>query len=364
MPRPPCPRSFLYLMSLRTGTELITLLFLLNKVSGFFGLLALFTGLHLSPLQLSMYLYSLVALVVALFLAPHIRRQAPLQCLALAWLYIVDSVINAAYTLVFGLTWFLVLSQAHSDAHGDGVPASGGGRTMDEAAGFTSPEHNVSRVEVIATPGSGLVGGQDAVAVGKPADGVAASASTPSLSHGVLMPESATSISIIVMLWLVRVYFVLVVMAHARAVLRTFTMHQPLSSGTHKASEPSSPFSPHQPEGQGWRGRLGRILVSVGRSYWLGHVDDADYNLSDDWTIRAGGRFDKLRGRSAATGLLSGSGPNERERRRRSGTGPPPPHAAASPHSTIHPLSQQLSSPSLSSNVGDSPKYQEAKDEK
>ncbi|MCW3717643.1 hypothetical protein UE95_040995, partial [Burkholderia cenocepacia] len=70
----------------------------MNKISGLYGLLALLTGYHLSPVQLSMYLYSLIALGVAAILFPHIRAQSPLQCLALAYLYALDSIINAAYT--------------------------------------------------------------------------------------------------------------------------------------------------------------------------------------------------------------------------------------------------------------------------
>ena len=295
-------------MSLRTGTELITLSLLLNKLSGLYGLLALLTGIHLSPLQLSMYLYSVVALVLTAFLAPHIRRQSPLQCLALAWFYLLDSAVNAAYTAAFGLTWFLMLSQAHSDAAGSGAPATGGGRTMDDTAGFTNPEFNVSRVDVVAQPAAALVDGQEAVAGGTP--GAGSSAATPSFGHGVLMPESASSLAVIGTLWLVRIYFILVIMAYARSVLR---MHVHNISHAQLGTKTPDPFAPHTQDGQGWRGRLGRAMVAVGRSYWLGGNDD---NEDDSWARGLGGRFEKNRDRS---------GPAERERRRRSGTGPPTP---------------------------------------
>ena len=74
-------------MSLSTGASLITLSLLLNKVSGLYGLLALLTGYHLSPIQLSMYIYSLFALVLTALLVPHIRTQSPLHCLALKMTY-------------------------------------------------------------------------------------------------------------------------------------------------------------------------------------------------------------------------------------------------------------------------------------
>jgi hypothetical protein len=72
-----------------------------------------------------------------------------------------------------------------------------------------------------------------------------------------------------------------------------------------------NPFSTRFPEGQGWKGRLGRLMVAVGRAYWL----DGDVNDDDDsWTVGMHRKFHKVRG-----------GVGERERRRRAGTGPPLP---------------------------------------
>jgi len=307
--RLPRPKTFLYLMSLRTGTELITLSIAVNKLSGLYGMLALVTGVHLSPLQLSMYIYSLLALVLTAFLAPHIRKQSPLQCLALAWFYILDSIVNAAYTVAFSVTWFLVISQHHSDAQGHTAPG-GGGKMMDDTAGFTNPKYNVSQVDIVATPAPGLADGQDAVAVGKPGS-PGTTASSPSLGHGVLQPESVPSIVVISALWAVRVYFILVVMAYARSVLRQHlytSSRTKFYASTDDVAE--NPFAEGASEGEGWKGKLGRIMVSVGRGYWLGSSQD------DGWTRGMGGKFRR------STDVV---GPVERERRRRSGTGPPPP---------------------------------------
>ncbi|KAK4996805.1 hypothetical protein LTR28_000069, partial [Elasticomyces elasticus] len=62
--RMPRPKTFLHFVSLRTATEYITLTIALNKLSGLYGLLALLTGYHLNPLQLSSYVYSLFALAL------------------------------------------------------------------------------------------------------------------------------------------------------------------------------------------------------------------------------------------------------------------------------------------------------------
>lgn len=303
-------------MSLRTGTELITLSILFNKVSGIYGLLALLTGLHLSPLQLSMYIYSLIALVITVLLASHIRSQSPFHCLALACFYILDSVINAAYTAAFAITWFLVISQHHSDANGDKAPGAGG-LTIDDTAGFTSPQYNVSHVDVAVAPDQGVSPGDQPVAVGQP--GFSTTASGPSLGHGVLQPESMSSIFTICALWAVRAYFVLVVMSYARLVLRQHIAamsrsNTALHTGSKSSDMAENPFESHLPEGKGWKGKLGRLMVRLGKTYWLGSEEgDAE------WMNSAQSFRRREEGISPVPGVV------ERERRRRSGTGPPPP---------------------------------------
>ncbi|KAI4123522.1 MAG: hypothetical protein LQ338_005222 [Usnochroma carphineum] len=314
--RIPRPQTFLYLMSLRTGTELITLSLLLNKVSGFYGLLALLTGLHLSPLQLSMYIYSLIALAITVLLSSHIRSQSPFHCLALACFYVLDSVINAAYTAAFGITWFLVISQHHSDASGNKVPGAGGS-TIDDTAGFTNPQYNVSHVDVAVAPDQGVSPGEPAVAVGQP--GFSTTAPGPSLGHGVLQPESMSSIVTICVLWAVRVYFVLVVMSYARLVLRQHVAaisrsNTALHTGSKSSTLAEDPFAPHLPEGRGWKGKLGRLMIRMGRSYWLGNQEGDEAWMNNAQSLRR-----REEGVSPVPGVV------ERERRRRSGTGPPPP---------------------------------------
>lgn len=100
-------QTFLGLMSLQTGTEMISIALLINKVTGLYGLLAILTGFSLDAVQLSMYIYSVAVLGALAFLIPHIRRQSPFQNLALAWLYIVDTAANAAYTATFAVQWYL-----------------------------------------------------------------------------------------------------------------------------------------------------------------------------------------------------------------------------------------------------------------
>src|SRR4051812_42665288 len=94
-------------MSLQTGTEVISLALLINRVTGIYGFLTLFTGYALSALQLSDFIVSLLVVFALAYLLPHIRRQSPLQNLALAWLYAIDTVLNFGYVAAFATAWFL-----------------------------------------------------------------------------------------------------------------------------------------------------------------------------------------------------------------------------------------------------------------
>lgn len=294
---------------------MISLSMIFNKVTGFYGLLAILTGLRLSPLQLSMYIYSCGALVLLAFLMSHIRKQSPFHNLALAWFYLLDTVINTAFTSAFAVTWFLAVSADHSNTGiPKGAPGSG---TIDDTAGFTSPKVNASKVEVVVTPGKGITGGQEAVAYAA-ASGAAAAAGSPSLGHAVGIEESVPSIFVVVVLTLIRVYFILVVMAYARQVLRQH-VYSASSTKLHLHTDGAAdtpgdnPFAEGSPEGQGWKGKLGRVMLSVGKEYWLGGQAD------EDWAKGLDGRF-------RATKMISGPpGTLERERRARSGTGPPKP---------------------------------------
>ena len=189
---------------------------------------------------------------------------------------------------------------------------------INDTAGFTNPKYNVSHVEVAPAPGAPLAG-QDTVVVGSSSDipaGMSSSAipGSPSLGHGFLQPESVSSVVVICALWAVRVYFMFIVLSYARFVVR---QHIAGSSRSHVPGAESpfaeNPFAPYTAEGQGWKGRIGRMMVSVGKSYWLGQDED------ETWMGEIGvGTKRERKDHGQAPGLI------ERERRRRSGTGPPP----------------------------------------
>jgi hypothetical protein len=307
-------QSFLHIISLRTATEFITLSLLINKLSGIYGILAIFTGYKLNPLQLSHYIYSLLALGIVAWLYPAIRKpEEPLKIVALAWIYVLDTVINSVYTALFGAGWFLVLArELNQPVSFKGDVA--GSETIDDTAGFTNPQYNATKVDVVAVPGPGLLDGQTAIAYGS---------QYGSLGDAIFHSGSIASLTVIGLLWIVRTYFCILLMSYARSILRQYVAST--STDYSHADDPAmaeNPFRREREEGAGWKGKLGRFMLRFPtKRYWLGK-DEAE----DEWVRATSGRFESGRG----TGLrikVPENGVGERERRARSGTGPPPPIA-------------------------------------
>lgn len=327
------PQTFLFTLPLSTGASLITLSLVLNKMSGLYGILALLTGYQLSPFQLSMYIYSLLALVLTVLLSKHIKTNSPFHCLVLAWLYVLDSLINALYTAAFAVTWFLVLL---------GKGTGPGGDMIKDTSGFTDPQHNVSSVEVVVTPTSDPTV-PDAVAGAHPAS----SPNTGSEAiNGFLDKQSINSIVVIATLWTIRAYFCLVMLSWARNVVRQHIAIVSVRSGQYSNAGNSGladdPFAVGKTEGQGWKGTLGRAMIAIGRTYFLGADPEGD---DESWMAAMGRKFGSHKHVAGHEVGLAGADvqgtsngialqkidqrPTERERRRRSGTGPPLPEVQA-----------------------------------
>lgn len=225
--------------------------------------------------------------------------------------------INSVYTGLFGASWFIVLARHLNDeptVPGKGVP---GADTINDTAGFTDPEHNVSKVDVVATPAPGALTGQDAVAAGTPSSNLSA-AGTPAIFQS----GSMASITVISFLWILRFYFCLIILSYARSHLRNYVLTTS-TTYTH-TSDPTmaeNPFREGREEGSGWKGKLGRIMLSAPtKRYWLGREEN-----EDEWVRSTQGRFGGQKGLRIKVPAES-NGVGERERRARSGTGPPPMH--------------------------------------
>lgn len=309
-------QSFLHIISLRTAAELITLTLLVNKLTGLYGILAIFTGYELNWLQLSHYIYSIIVLGLVSWLMPSIRkREDPLKNVALAWIYILDSAISGAYTTLFGAGWFLVLAQNLDTPAATGeTPSAPGAGTIEDTAGFTTPEFNATKVDVVAAPGPGLLDGQTAIAYGS---------QYGSLGSAFFQSGSMASLTVLGVLWIIRFYFCILIMSYARSVLRQYVANTSTSySQSDDSSLAENPFRADREEGAGWKGKVGRLMLRFPtKRYWLGRDE-----TEDEWVRATSGRFESGRG-SGLRIKVPENGVGERERRARSGTGPPPPIA-------------------------------------
>ena len=216
-------------ISLQTGTELISLALVFNKVTGFYGLLAILTGFELSLLQLTTYIYSIAVLAAIIYLFPHIRKQNAFECIALGWLYVIDVFLHSACTLLFALEWYSTTQLTSTTTPTEGQT---GNVVMDSMEGVGA----TTRVTGKAPP-----------------------------------QETAGSMVMIVALIVIRVYFSLVIMAYARDALQK-QMQLMILEGP-GVDDRDGPFAKDLPEGEGKRGQLGRLMVGWGRGYWMDGVN-------------------------------------------------------------------------------------------
>ncbi|CAK7266210.1 hypothetical protein SEPCBS57363_001980 [Sporothrix epigloea] len=366
-PRLARPNTFLGFIPIRMGTEIISGILFFNKLTGAYGLLAILTGYSLSFIQLSAYLYNVAVLLLLAICIPHIRRETPLPNLALAWAYTIDTLINTAYTAIFAIRWYAALNLAAAAA-----TATVSATVAATNATLPSVSATATAAASVASVASTLVlrsdDSQQTTATFSSTEATfvqSSSSPVPTAGSGGWMGahEAAASLTLIVLVTIVRFYFCFTVIAHTRQALQRYGDHaaeaaavangaqndeedysgadeSAYSSGGkgeskhnrsmsshnndnddakagHRAgsrsargrrhhrrgaqpafnsqlrsrplglSGPNSrdPFALGSPAGDGWRGKLGRALVGVGRSFWLGR------QKSDDWARDVNFRF-------------------------------------------------------------------------
>ncbi|KAF5355282.1 hypothetical protein D9758_006082 [Tetrapyrgos nigripes] len=98
--------SFLGFLDLKTGVTLALFFAVLNKVAGVYGLIAVATGAGGSFAQLSLYIYSALALVVLVWGLRAIRDEDPKQTLYFAHLFFADHVFSTSWTIFFAVVWW------------------------------------------------------------------------------------------------------------------------------------------------------------------------------------------------------------------------------------------------------------------
>ncbi|CAK7901793.1 inositol phosphorylceramide synthase regulatory subunit Kei1p [[Candida] anglica] len=110
------PSKFVGYLPLYIGVELILGIAILNKVSGAYGIVSIFTG---HPINFWQWLYNMLAIIVLpiyisalshLQTRPSNVRKVSLACL----IFVADTIIGVFYTIYFVSFWF---------SHEDNVPA-------------------------------------------------------------------------------------------------------------------------------------------------------------------------------------------------------------------------------------------------
>jgi len=103
--RPRPLQSFLGFMDIKTGVTIALLFALLNKVAGVYGLIAVFTGGSLA--QLSMYIYSVLALVALTWGLRAVGEEDPKRVLYFAHMFFLDHLFSTGWTIFFGVVWWV-----------------------------------------------------------------------------------------------------------------------------------------------------------------------------------------------------------------------------------------------------------------
>lgn len=148
----------------------------------------------------------------------------------------IDTAINCASTLAFGMDWYFANAASST---GSGVKPS-------------------SLPDIVAEGMEGL--------------------RRQTAMHGDAVPqETAASMILVTGLTLIRVYFSLVVLNYARQVLQKYMQLMILEGPG--VDDYVGPFATDLPDGEGRRGQLGRTMVSFGRNYWM------DYSEAGEWTV-------------------------------------------------------------------------------
>ncbi|PWN90612.1 DUF1753-domain-containing protein [Acaromyces ingoldii] len=262
--------SFLGVMDLKLGVTLITLFALFNKVAGVYGILSLFQGGSFA--QVSMYLYSIATIGLFLWAMPGISDEDPIRTLRYAHLFMADHLLSSAWTLLFGLWWFLY------------VPHNGDRPVLaPHQAGLMDLIESIEKS--YEAPGKQLhhepLAGQERVEA----------------AQRVWREERGFSFAVLASGWLLKVYFALVIYSYALHLRHGTYRKLPLSKPTGSSAN-GSQYRP-----------LRSSSFDVARDdeeelpAWS---DDEEDRLSGAKKIRRGARTDEAAAKEAETSATAG----------------------------------------------------------
>lgn len=110
------PDKFLGFLPLYLGVEMVLGITILNKISGAYGILALFTGHPLELMQWASYLWSIFTLLIVAQGLWEIHHPTLLTFSQILGYYSLDTLLTAFFTLWFTHLWFSVEGTEPSNA--------------------------------------------------------------------------------------------------------------------------------------------------------------------------------------------------------------------------------------------------------
>ncbi|TFK39953.1 Inositolphosphorylceramide synthase subunit Kei1-domain-containing protein [Crucibulum laeve] len=191
--------SFLGLLDLKTGVTVALLFALLNKVAGVYGLIAVLTGAGGSFAQLSLYIYSAIALVALAWGLRAVKEEDPKQTLYFAHLFFADHVLSTSWTVFFALVWWL-----WTPHDGQRQASSAAQKQIMESGNITM--HHLSDAE-------------------------RAEAAMTIWNH-----EKGMAAAVIIISWLSKIYFTMLIYSYATHLRKGSYRSLPLSRSTYATS--------------------------------------------------------------------------------------------------------------------------------
>ncbi|KAI0075313.1 DUF1753-domain-containing protein [Panus rudis PR-1116 ss-1] len=99
--------SFLGVLDLKSGVIVALFFALFNKVAGVYGLIAVLSGAGGSAAQVSLYIYSVIGLVALAWGLKVVGQEDAKHSLYFAHLFFADHILSTAWTVFFAVLWWV-----------------------------------------------------------------------------------------------------------------------------------------------------------------------------------------------------------------------------------------------------------------
>jgi hypothetical protein len=280
------PRSFLFFIPLYVGAEVIIALGIFNKLSGFYGILSIFTGHPITAIEWILNLVSLALLPLYVMAFINISKKNALRMLVFAYVYAFDTLSSVGFTIFFSTHWFKVAKISKVNTGGSSLSPSMTESIASVTETLASVTEQVTSVASAAVT-SVLTNVTAIKADGELAADIVRRETEAVLNKSASLPqETAVTILITVGLLMVRIYFTLVIIGYARLLVRQQNLR------SHNG----------QPKGS-LSAKLQYLAISVAEPFWTGNSwssgsrspSASTMEFKDEANTRLNADFDQLK---------------------------------------------------------------------